>query len=62
MPDQPMTATEVAAIALQVREDYQAAVAETREMAERLDEMSRLRAVAGVAALSARPASTISSR
>jgi hypothetical protein len=55
MPNQPMTTTELTTIALEVREAYQRAVADTREMAQRLDERSRQRAEAGVMALSARP-------
>lgn len=46
MPNKPMTATELTAIVLEVREAYQSAVAETREMAEKLDERSRIRAEA----------------
>jgi hypothetical protein len=58
MSSQPMTPAEVTAIAMEVREAYQRAVANTREMSERLDERSFLRAKAGQAALSARPTST----
>jgi hypothetical protein len=54
MPDKPMTSKELTALALEVREAYQRAVADTREMAERLDERSRLRAeVASFVATSA---------
>ena len=49
MPDQRLTTTELTAIAMEVREAYQRAVADTREMAQRLDERSRLRAEAASA-------------
>lgn len=44
MPHEPISQVELSAIALQVREAYQQAVAETREMAQRMDERSRARA------------------
>ena len=44
MPEKELSASLVTSIAVEVREAYQAAVQETREMAETLDERSLLRA------------------